>query len=125
MILGIGIDIIEIPRIERIISEYGGHFIERVFSDEEIEYSASKSFPAIHFAARFAAKEAFLKSLGTGLADGIKWRSISISNDRHSNPKLLIAGKAKEIAEKIGVKNIRVSISHTKEYAVAMVILEN
>ncbi len=125
MILGIGIDIIEVARIERMLSKYGAHFAERIFTDEEIGYSTSKSSPAIHFAARFAAKEAFLKSLGTGLANAIRWCDISISNDKHGKPKLTITNAAKNIAEKIGAKNIHISISHTKEYAISVVILED
>ncbi|HHS49817.1 MAG TPA: holo-ACP synthase [candidate division Zixibacteria bacterium] len=124
MILGIGIDIIDIPRVERIAGEYGEDIITRVFTEDEIAYCQSKKNSAINFAGRFAAKEAFLKALGTGLRGGIEWRDISVVCDELGKPSIALSGKTKETADAREVKKVHVSISHTAENATAVVILE-
>ncbi|MCK5833122.1 holo-ACP synthase [bacterium] len=124
MILGIGIDIIDIPRIERITEEYGEDIINRIFAKNEIVYCNSKKNPAINYAGRFAAKEAFLKAIGTGLRGGIKWKDISVVKDEFGRPFLSLSNKAKEAADKLGVNKIHVSLSHTAGNAIAMVVLE-
>ena len=123
MILGIGIDIVEISRIERILNEYGEIFTHRIFTAGEIAYCERKKCPAIYYAARFAAKEAFLKALGTGLSGGIRWRDIEIVNNTNGKPAIVCHGIASECAKKMGAEKIDISISHSREYAVATAIV--
>ena len=123
MIKGIGADIIEISRIKKAVIEDSG-FVTRLFSDEEIEYCNSKNRGEIHFAARFAAKEAFFKALGTGWRDGMKWQEISVKNDKLGKPEIKLKGKTLNIFKKKKMDSISLSISHTKEYAVAFVVIE-
>ena len=125
MIIGIGIDIIEVVRVKRLFDEYGKRFVERVFTEIEIDYCEHMAHPAMHFAARFAAKEAFLKAIGTGLTGGISWREIGIINEDSGKPQLHYEGKAAEIAKKLGTNNTYISLSHNKEYATAIVVIEN
>jgi len=127
MIVGTGIDIIETGRIEKALSRSEEKFCETLFTDVESSYclqSANKRIQAQRFGGRFAAKEAFLKALGTGLRHGIKWTEIEIYNDDLGKPMLSITGKALEKLNSLKVTAIHVSISHCKEYANAMVILE-
>jgi len=124
MIVGIGIDIIEISRIERMLDEYGNNFANRVFTDNERAYCESKARKSMHYGARFAAKEAFLKALGTGLVDGIAWRDIEVLNNDAGQPEIRCSGVAKVFADNLGVARVHLSISHSKEYAAAIVILE-
>lgn len=124
MILGLGIDIIDTPRVKKIADEYGEDFIVKIFTDSEIDYCRSKNNPEINFGARFAAKEALLKALGTGLRGDINWKDIEIMNDSLGKPSIKLNGKAAESSNKLGVTRVTVSLSHTKDYAVAVVILE-
>ena len=124
MITGIGTDIIEVQRIEKQIAE-GSHFKDRIFSSPEIEYCESfKTGKAQHYAARFAAKEAVFKALGTGCRDGLAFRDIEVLNDELGRPDIRLSGKAAELARKQGVRNIQVSLSHLKDTACAVVIME-
>lgn len=123
MIIGIGIDIIENQRIEKLIEKYGDKFLEKIFLEDEISYCQHKADFMNCFAARYAAKEALLKSLGTGLRKS-SWHDIKIYNDELGKPEINLNGNAAEIADKKGVKNIFLSISHEKNYSVAQVILE-
>jgi len=123
VILGTGIDIIEIERIRRNI-ESNMHFRERIFSKNEINYCEKKSNKAESYAARFAAKEAFFKALGTGWRDGMSFSEVEIMNNKLGKPQINLFGKAKEIAEKQNCSDIHVSMSHIKEFASAIVILE-
>ena len=125
MILGIGIDIIDIPRVKRIAEEYGADFIARLFSEREIAYCKSKKNSEINFAARFAAKEALLKALGTGLRSGIDWKDIEVVRDDYGKPELVLIGKAKKLTDEKGVGIMHLSLSHTAEYAAAVVVLED
>ena len=124
MILGIGIDIIEIERVKRMISRYGEKFLTRIFTESEISYCENKAYPEIHFSARFSAKEAFLKALGTGLSGGIRWRDVETVNDDDGKPDIRYSGKAEEYARKNGVIKVHLSISHSRDYSFAMVALE-
>jgi len=124
MIIGIGIDIIDIDRVKRIADEYGDDMITRIFTEDEIEYCKSKANHEINFAGRFAAKEAFLKALGSGLRSGINWSDIEILRDEFGKPVLFLSGTAKKHTEKLRVVGAHLSISHTAEYAVAVVVLE-
>ena len=124
MIYGIGLDIIEVSRIEKQISSERNRFQEILFTENEIKYCEDKKNKAQNYAARFAAKEAFLKAIGTGLRDGFSWKNIEILNDELGKPEIVLHGKAKKIIEEKQITNIFVSLSHLKETAVAVVILE-
>jgi holo-[acyl-carrier protein] synthase len=124
MIHGIGTDFVEVSRLERILKEWGDRFLDRVYARDEIEYCKNKAFPAIHFAARFAAKESFLKSLGIGLGMGVKLKEIEVRNNTLGNPELKINEKVVSILDNLGVKAIHLSMTHTREHAHAIVILE-
>jgi len=125
MILGSGVDLCEVPRIQASIERYGKHFLERVFTAREIAYADSKANRFERYAARFAAKEAGMKALGTGWRGGVAWRDFEVTNLPSGRPTLQFHGKAAEFAVKLGVGNIALSITHTKEQALAMVILES
>ena len=124
MIHGIGTDFVEVSRLERILKEWGDRFLDRVYAHDEIEYCKNKAFPAIHFAARFAAKESFLKSLGIGLGMGVKLKEIEVRNNALGNPELKINEEVVSMLDDLGVKAIHLSMTHTREHAHAIVILE-
>ena len=123
MIKGIGVDIIDIPRIKKMVAK-GSRFFEKVFSETEIDYCRSKYRQEVHFAARFAAKEAFFKAMGTGWRYGMKWQDISVENDRLGKPEIKLSGKTLENFKKNQFNLINLSISHTRDYAVAFVVIE-
>ncbi|MBA4121424.1 MAG: holo-ACP synthase [Acidobacteria bacterium] len=124
MIVSIGIDIIEVYRIRETISRTP-RFAERVFTKRERDYCEAKgAASAQSYAARFAAKEAFLKALKTGWRGKITWHDIEICSDENGVPSLEIRGEAKNILENLGANKIHLSLSHTTEHAVAQVILE-
>ena len=123
MIKGIGTDIIDIVRIKKIIAK-DGRFIEKVFTGSEISYCESMSRREIHYAARFAAKEALFKALGTGYRDGMSWKDISVKNDELGKPGIELSGKTLDNFKKKKLRNIHLSISHTKEYAVSFVVID-
>lgn len=124
MIAGIGVDIASISRFQGFLDKGNNSLIKRLFTDKEISCCSSRKDAASCFAARFAAKEAFLKALGTGLRDGISWHDIEIINDVIGKPELAICAKAKEIADTLAVTKSFLSISHDAGSAVAMVVLE-
>ncbi len=123
MIKGTGVDIIDIPRIKQMV-EKGRTFIEKVFTQEEMDYCDGKFKKEIHYAARFAAKEAFFKAMGTGWRHGMKWTDISVKNDELGKPEITLADITLEKFREKGAQTIHLSISHTREYAVAYVIIE-
>jgi holo-[acyl-carrier protein] synthase len=123
VIFGIGTDIIEVERIEQQIHKESG-LKQRLFTPQEISYCDSKKNPAQYFAARFAAKEAFMKALGTGWRDGLAFGEIEIVNDTLGKPQLVLHGKAAEMIAGRGVTRTMVSLSHVKQTAMAIVILE-
>lgn len=125
MIVGTGVDLCEVPRIRQAIERHGARFTGRVFTDTESAYAESKANRYERYAARFAAKEAAMKALGTGWRGGIAWRDFEVTNHASGRPTLRFHGKAAEIAQKHGVRNISLSLTHTAEQAMAMVILEN
>src|SRR2546423_10924754 len=125
MIVGTGIDIAEVPRIAQAISRHGNRFLQRVFTEGEIRYCESKANRVERYAARFAAKEAAMKALGTGWNYGVRWRDCEITRMPGGRPTMSFHGKAGEFAAKLGVKNVALSISHTEEQAIAQVILES
>ncbi len=123
MIFGVGIDNIEVKRIKKQIDD-STKFKEKIFTVKEIEYCESKKNYAESFAARFAAKEAFLKAIGTGWSNGLQFTDIEILNDENGKPKIYLQGKAKQIIQKNNLENINISMSHLKEIASAIVIIE-
>ncbi len=122
MIIGIGTDIAETARIAKSIESKS--FKERVFSKSEISYCEKKTNPAESFAARFAAKEAFFKALGTGWRGGLAFNEVEIVNDELGKPSLNVFGKTAKIISEKNIKSMHVSLSHTKETAIAVVVLE-
>jgi holo-[acyl-carrier protein] synthase len=125
MIVGTGIDIAEVPRIRETIERFGARFVERIFTEGEIRYCDSKANRVERYAARFAAKEAGMKALGTGWNFGVRWRDIEVARKPGSRPTLLFHGKAAEFAARLGAKNVALSLTHTAEQAMAFVILES
>jgi len=124
MIVGTGIDIAEVPRVAEAIERYGQRFLQRIFTEGEIRYCESKANRVERYAARFAAKEAGMKALGTGWNHGVRWRDIEVRRQPGGRPTLEFHGKAGEFASNMGVTNIALSLTHTAEEAVAQVILE-
>jgi len=122
MIAGIGVDIVEIDRIRTLFERYGERFLKRAFGPEEIRHCTGRIDPSASLAARFAAKEAFVKALGTGMTSGIRFLDIQVTGDRP--PRIRLAGKARELADKMGIRGVHVSLSHERTHAVAMVIVE-
>jgi holo-[acyl-carrier protein] synthase len=125
MIVGTGIDIAEVPRIREAIERFGDRFIQRIFTDGEIRYCDSKANRIERYAARFAAKEAAMKALGTGWNHGVRWRDIEVARKAGSRPTIIFHGKAAEFAARLGAAHVALSLSHTEEQAIAQVILEN
>jgi holo-[acyl-carrier protein] synthase len=123
MIIGVGTDIIEVNRIEKLLDKQK-RFKERIFTRDEIEYCEHKINSAQNYAARFAVKEAFLKAIGTGWREGVAFKEIGIVNNERGKPEIILFGTAKTITEQMGVTNIQVSISHLKDLAIGFVILE-
>ena len=123
MIYGIGTDIIEVSRIQKVMERDLG-FREKIFSEGEIAYCERMKNKYQHYAARFSAKEAFMKALGTGWRDGIRFVEIEITHDPLGKPLLVLTGKAKELAGKAGMGEMHVTLSHVKEVASAMVVVE-
>ena len=118
-ILGIGTDIIECPRIGKMIEQHGELFLRRVYTDREIRYCQARKHAIEHFAGRWAAKEAILKAIGTGWAHGIAWTELEVRNSFTGEPKVHVCGAAKEAALRRGVGDILISISHCRTYATA------
>ncbi len=125
MIVGTGVDLCEIARMKAAMERHGDRFKHRVFTEREIEYADSKANRYERYAARFAAKEAGMKALGTGWRGGIRWRDLEVTNLPSGRPTLAFHGKAEIIAQRLGVRNIALSLTHTADQAMAMVILEN
>lgn len=125
MIVGTGVDIIEVPRIARSIERFGERFLARVFTPDEIRYCNSKHNRVERFAARFAAKEAAMKAIGTGLRRGVTWHDVQVGREPGGRPTILFAGAAAKFADALGCKRVSLSISHTAEHAIAQVILES
>lgn len=121
MIIGLGIDIVKINRIEKILDRWNNRFKFRIFTEEEIRYCNSKAKQAQHYAARFAIKEAAVKMLGGVVCS---WQDIEVSNDDSGKPGLSLKGETAKIALKNGIKRIYVSIAHENDYAIAQVIGE-
>jgi holo-[acyl-carrier protein] synthase len=124
MILGVGIDIIEVARIATSLEKFGHRFGERILSRAESKYCLSHSSPAPFVAARFAAKEAISKAFGTGIGSHLGWQDMEIAHRETGEPYVILHGKGKKLFESREAKNIFVSISHTREYAAVVAMLE-
>lgn len=123
-IVGIGSDIVEVARIRKLLQDKREEFLKRVFTREEIEYCESRARPEIHFAARFAAKEALMKAIGTGWSQGVGFGQIRIHNNDEGRPDLTVSDVAAEMVKALGGRRLWVTLSHTKEVAMATVIIE-
>lgn len=123
MILGIGIDMVKNRRIKNLMDKYGEHFLKKVYTEAEIEYCQNKKRAAVSFAARFAAKEAVLKALGTGMRNN-SWQEIEILNNDLGKPEVNLSAKTKKKADELEVSSIFITISHEKEYSIAQVVME-
>lgn len=124
MIVGTGVDLAEVGRIREAIERYGSRFVERVFTPAEIVYAEQKANRFERYAARFAAKEAGMKALGTGWRRGVRWQDFEVANLPSGKPTLCLHGIAAAVAEKLGVKAVSLSMTHTNATAMAIVILE-
>jgi holo-[acyl-carrier protein] synthase len=125
MLVGTGIDVVEIARIAASIERYGERFLARIFTASEIAYCQRRKNAAESFAARFAAKEAGAKALGTGIQHGVTWTEIEVRRSRGERPTLHFSGRALAIAEKLGVRHVSLSLTHDKNMAIAAVHLED
>lgn len=122
MIKGLGIDLIDNKRIEKIINRWGNKFLTKIFTSFEIAYCEGKACSFEHYAVRFAAKEATVKMLGR--AEGVAWHDIEVRNDEDGKPEIVLSNKAEEIAKCKGIIKIHISLSHEREMAIAEVIGE-
>jgi len=124
MIVGLGIDIVLVDRIQNMLEKHQERVLERLYTAIEQAYCGKMARPALHYAARFAAKEAFVKALGTGFSAGIRWRDIGIVNDRMGKPEIVVEGTALDAMKDLGVTRALVSLSHDPMHAAAVVVLE-
>ena len=124
MIVGIGLDIAEPERLEQAVARYGQRFLERIFTPKEIAYCERKRNKWERYAARFAAKEAAFKALGTGWRRGVRWREVEVVNLPGGKPTMSLSGQAKEFATRQGVQHISLSLTHARQFALAQVIFE-
>jgi holo-[acyl-carrier protein] synthase len=125
VVIGLGTDLIEIARIERSVERYGPAFLERIYTPGEIAYCQRKRNAAESFAARFAAKEAGAKALGTGISRGVSWREFEVRRQPGQRPELHLSGRALEIADRLGVRRLSLSLSHSETLSMAVVVAED
>lgn len=125
MVLGLGTDLIEIERVQQSIEQFGDRFLRRIFTEGEIAYCLrKKKHSAESFAARFAAKEAGAKALGTGISRGVSWKEIEVTREPGQRPRLQFSGRAAELALAMGVRNVQLSLTHSRHVAMAVVSVE-
>jgi len=126
MVLGLGTDLIEISRIEESIRQFGQRFLDRVYTPEEIAYcQRKKKHAAESFAARFAAKEAGAKALGTGISRGVSWKEIEVRREPGGRPTLHLSGRAQDRARELGIRRLSLSLTHSRDVALAVVVAED
>lgn len=125
MIVGTGVDIVDVGRVAEAIERFGERFLTRVFTESEIRYCQARRNSVERFAARFAAKEAAMKALGTGLRRGVSWQHFEVSHLPGGRPTITFSHAAAQIAAQLGAKHVALSVSHTAEHAIAQVILED
>jgi holo-[acyl-carrier protein] synthase len=124
MIIGIGLDLVDIARLDMIVRRFDRKFLERVFTADELAYCMGKKTPAMHLAGRFAAKEACAKALGCGIGARAGWRDFEVGKDAAGQPALVLTGRAGHLAGTLGVAGVFLSITHTENHAAATVVLE-
>jgi holo-[acyl-carrier protein] synthase len=122
-ILGIGLDLVETHRIEESIQRFGERFLRRVYLPGEIEYCAQMAIPSVHYAARFAAKEAISKAFGTGIGSALGWQDMEIARRDSGAPYVILHGRGARHAETLGVTEVLVSLSHTRSHGAAQAIV--
>lgn len=125
MVLGLGTDLIEIERVQASMDRFGERFLDRVFTEGEIAYCMRKKQSAESFAARFAAKEAGAKALGTGISRGVSWKEIEVRREIGQRPTLHFSGRAQELANAMGVRRVQLSLSHSRTLAMAVALVED
>jgi holo-[acyl-carrier protein] synthase len=125
MVLGLGTDLIEIERIRATMDRFGEQFLQRVFTAGEIAYCRRKRDAAESFAARFAAKEAGAKALGTGISRGVSWKEIEVTREMGQRPMLHFNGRAGEVAKAMGVRRVQLTLSHSRTVAIAVALVED
>lgn len=125
MIVGIGVDLVETARVREGIDKHGDRFVRRLYTQGEIDYCEKFKNRAERYAARFAAKEAVFKALGTGWREGVRWLDVEVTNLPSGKPELRLQGRAAELAQSLGVTRTAVSISHADHYAVVQVVFES
>ena len=122
-VIGIGVDLTQMPRLRRVVARWDERFLQRVFTEQEIAYCRRRRDPIPHFAARFAAKEATLKALGTGLRMGVNWRELEVHRERGEAPTMVLSGRCRAIAEAKGGRRVLLSLTHDGDYAMAQAML--
>jgi holo-[acyl-carrier protein] synthase len=122
MIVGLGTDIVEIARIGQMIERHGELFLQRVYTEEEIRYCQQRKESMQHYAGRWAAKEAVMKTLGTGFTRGVGWQDIEVASRRSGQPIIVLRGGARDFAAQIGVDEILITISHCRTFATATAV---
>jgi holo-[acyl-carrier protein] synthase len=125
LIVGLGVDIAEVQRVQAAIERRGTPFLRRVYTPKEIEYCERFKNKFERYAGRFAAKEAAMKALGTGWRNGVRWVDIEVLREKSGRPTIALSGESAKIADRLGVKWISLSITHTETQALAQVIFEN
>jgi holo-[acyl-carrier protein] synthase len=124
MVLGLGTDLIETRRVQESMERFGERFLERIFTVGEIAYCIRKKNAAESFAARFAAKEAGAKALGTGISRGVSWKEFEVKRETGGKPTLHLSGRAAELAGMMGIQRVQLSLTHSRELAMAVVLVE-
>jgi holo-[acyl-carrier protein] synthase len=122
-VLGIGVDLTQMPRMRRVVARWDERFLQRVFTEQEIAYCRRRRDPVQHLAARFAAKEATLKALGTGLSMGVRWRELEVRRERGQAPTMVLSGRCRAIAHAKGGDRVLLSLTHDGDYAMAQAML--
>lgn len=125
MVIGLGTDLMEIDRIQNSIQRFGSRFLNRVYTPGEIAYCNGKRSSAESLAARFAAKEAGAKALGTGISRGVSWREFEVRRLPGHRPELYLSGRAAQIAADLGIRRLSLSITHSRDFAIAFVVAED
>ena len=123
MIIGIGIDLVKVERVERAVARWSDGFTKRIFTEGELEYCLRQKRPGLHLAARIGVKEAVMKAFGTGLSGGVRWKDIEVVRDEKGKPGVWLSGRLGDMATEMGVSETLVSFSHDTGYAVAQAVL--
>jgi len=122
-VLGLGIDMVRVERIERAVKRWSEGFTRRVFTEGELSYCMGQKHPAMHLAARFGVKEAVMKAFGTGWSGGVSWKDVEVVREASGRPGVVLAGRLKELAGEMGVTRTLISFSHDGGYAVAQAVI--